>query len=116
MYNPNKARSGWDKSCIGTGADGRAKVTIEQAELIVAKYAQSDIMEGETGRVLAHFPKTLVLDIAFSTELGNEERKIIHRGAQDSFSIILPNEIFHISCTLGSFLVGIAENQNRNMD
>ena len=49
MYNPNKARSGWDKSCIGTGADGRAKVTIEQAELIVAKYAQSDIMEGEIG-------------------------------------------------------------------
>lgn len=62
----NQARSGWDRGCIGTGADGRAKVTIEQAEIIVARYAQSSIME----------------DIAFSSELGNEERKIIHRGAQ----------------------------------
>ena len=46
-HSPKKARSGWDRGCIGTGADGRAKVTIEQAELIVAKYAQSNIMEGE---------------------------------------------------------------------
>ena len=31
--------------------------------------------------------KFLYLDIAFSTELGNEERKIIHRGAQESFYV-----------------------------
>ena len=38
---------GWNKSCIGLDDKGSIKVDREKAEILVARYAKSDIMEGK---------------------------------------------------------------------
>ena len=43
----NQARMGWNKSCIGLDDKGSIKVDREKAEILVARYAKSDIMEGK---------------------------------------------------------------------
>ena len=45
-FQHNQSRSGWDKSCIGVDDQGRCKVDRENAEVFVARYAKSEIMEG----------------------------------------------------------------------
>lgn len=40
------ARMGWNRGGIGIDGSGRCKVSLEQADMLVSKYAKSDIIEG----------------------------------------------------------------------
>lgn len=62
----NSARIGGDKQGLGVDEDGRCKVSAQQAETLIARYASSKFTD----------------DLAFSKRLGKEERKTIHRASQ----------------------------------
>jgi len=58
----NAPRYGHETHGLGVDDDGRCQVTVEQADILISRYAASQISE----------------DLSFSTDLGKEERKAIH--------------------------------------
>ncbi|CBY08924.1 unnamed protein product [Oikopleura dioica] len=58
----NAPRYGHETHGLGIDDNGRCSVTVEQADILISRYAASQISE----------------DLSFSTDLGKEERKAIH--------------------------------------